>query len=228
MSAIHPFDLYKMFISLRIHFTSLKFIYNYNKLNIKYENFYRTKNYIYYEKLSKKMSKENAEKLFISNFLKDTNTSIHIIPTSLAEENKNNWQYRLKNIDKIFQNDVKNILKEFNIKNIRELYYKLNDIEFEEVKNVISSVSEINTTPMTTKSFYSSIIYSCNPETILLLNEMYFLKYKFEFLKKCIEKKIEPKKEFLKIFKYNYFIDARTVMSNPTKFPNINNFYSNI
>jgi len=228
MSAIHPFDLYKMFISLRTHFNSIKFVYNHNIINLKYENFYRSKNHIYYEKYASKLSKEDAEKIFISNFVKNIDTSIHMITPTIRNDVTKEWINRLKTIDSLFENDVKRLFKEYKIKTTHDFYYKLTDIEtINKSDNKVSSIDDITKAPTTVNHFYTDLIFNYSPEVIVVLNHLYYKKYTFDFLRECLDKKIEPKKEFIKLYKYNRFIDVESLIGN-NKYEKINTFFNNM
>lgn len=225
MSNIHPFELYKQFISMRTHFSTLKFIYGFNNLKLKYENFYRTRNHIQFEKYSKKWSTEHAEELFIANLLIDNKMSIHKFDTKVAEENVIEWKTRLKNIDSLFYKDMKKLISYLDIDDFKLLIQMLKNIEKQEDVTVdIDNILNIKI-EMKKEGIHNYIIKNLNPETVIILNQIILQKYDFDFMKECIKMKIEPKNEFLKIYKYSNFIDILSVIQKRRK---INEFYKMI
>jgi len=184
---------------------------------------------MYFEKLSKKLSKEESEKLFISNFVKNVNTSIHKITSQECVSIKNEWISRLKNIDSTFETEVKKIFKTNNIKTTQDFYYKLSDIRDENIitDKKIQNIQDINTAPITMNNFFFNLIYNNSPETILILNHFYYKKYTFDFLRTCIDLKVEPRKEFIKLYKYTHFVNIESLLGKK-KYEKINIFYNNM
>lgn len=228
MSNIHPFELYKMFISIRTHFTTLKFVYNYNMINVKYENFYKTRNHTYFETLSNKFSREHAEKRFVSNFVDNIDTSIHMIGGTESYNKMKLWQERIMNIDSVFEKNVNKLFNYYDIRNTHDFYMKMLDVlNYEKPNNKIESISDIKKKPLNADNFYSDIVFNYAPEVLIILNHLYYKKYDFDFIRACIDKKIEPVREYIKLYKYNYFIDADTLIKKK-KYKKINIFYDNM
>lgn len=223
VSNIHPFELYKIFVSLRTHFTSLKFQYNNNHIKLKYENFYKTKNYLHFEKLSHKWSKEFAEEVFISNFLHDYKTSIHTITSSTALAIHEQWAMRIRRIDSIFHSDLYKIFKSQGLKDtdgLKELLEQKR--EAKGVKKASLDTLHKVEFESTDHGFVGYLIHNISPETICILNKMYNELYCINFLKDWYTWKIEPRALILKTFKYRTFIDTQKVM----KLPKIKEFKS--
>jgi len=214
MASIHPFELYKLYLSIKTHFVKPNFIFGYNTLsNIRYGNFYNTKNHIRFEKLSKKWSKELAEEMFVSNFIINPNAHIHEIDNPFSIEIRQEWLDRLYKIDTIFLKNFKRFMKKSKIKTFDVLKTKMMNPP-RMTKKSVNNIADISKVKIDiVDEFYSNFINILSPESAVILNELYNKKYSYNFLRKCYENNMEPSTTYLKLYKYSHFIDVDTAMS---------------
>jgi len=228
---IHPFELYKLFVEIRTHFSTEKFIYGINKVGVKYDNFYNTKNYIHFEKMSNKISKVDAEKLFVSNFIKNPKVSIHEMEGSMAKKIKTDWIYRLQNIDYMFESEIRKVIKHMKYKKSIDLYNDLSDIKIYDSKdNHVDDVSDLlfnKTNKQDEELLFNYLLRIVTPETLVILNDIYKIKHGLDFLYIGFEKSVEPKGSVLASYKYSSFINTVEGIFSNKKYPNINSFLKN-
>jgi len=214
MSSIHPFNLYKLFLSIKLHMGTEKFIHNKTILNnIKYSNFYNTKNHTRFEILSKKESLESSEELFVANIINDPTCNIHNIDSIDGLNVRHQWIKRIKNIGIIFKKEFKEFINEFNINNFDDLYFKMLNVP-KNILTKINNISNIINIPFNEKNlFYTYFVSKLSPESAVILNYIYKKKYKINMLKQGIENKLEPKISFIKLYKYEHFLDMDKIIN---------------
>lgn len=225
MSAIHPYDLYKMNMSVRLHFTNMKFdYYTSSTPNIRYSNFYNTKNHINYMSLSKRWSKEFAEEIFVSNLLKDTSVQIYQLDGVTASTIRSEWLKRLHNIPFNFNNDVKILCERNNINDFEEMKDKMENIPKGKQK-LKSGGSVTNIVLNRGDSFYSDFVSKISPESSVIINSIFYRKYHFNFLLNAINNKFDYNSRYLVIYKYTSFLDIDYLLK---EYKSIRKFYNAI
>lgn len=214
MSSIHPFNLYKLFLSIKLHMSTEKFIHNKSILNkIKYENFYNTNTHTRFEILSKKVSLESSEELFVANIINDPTCNIHNIDSIDGLDVTHQWIKRIKNIGIMFKREFKKFIKEFNINNFDDLYNRMLNVPIN-ISTKIKNINNITNIPFNDKNlFYSYFVSKLSPESAVILNYIYNKKYNINMLKQGIINKLEPKTSFMKLYKYEHFLDMDKIIN---------------
>ena len=116
------FKAYKLYLSIRNHFTTSYDYFKYNgKVNSKEDIFLKRKDKFFFTKLERKYDKEQLKDLFVSNFADGEDFWIGNILTMKAEEVYKSWKKRQDSLSYIFEQDLK-FLKD---------YYKDRDLDFE-------------------------------------------------------------------------------------------------
>ena len=116
------FKAYKLYLSIRNHFTTSYDYFKYNgKVNAKEDSFLKRKDKFFFTKLERKYDKEQLKDLFVSNFADGEDFWIGNILTMKAEEVYKSWKKRQDSLSYIFEQDLK-FLKD---------YYKDRDLDFE-------------------------------------------------------------------------------------------------
>lgn len=116
------FKAYKLYLSIRNHFTTSYDYFKYNgKVNAKEDSFLKRKDKFFFTKLERKYNNEQLKDLFVSNFADGEDFWIGNILTMKAEEVYKSWKKRQDSLSYIFEQDLK-FLKD---------YYKDRDLDFE-------------------------------------------------------------------------------------------------
>lgn len=116
------FKAYKLYLSIRNHFTTSYDYFKYNgKVNAKEDSFLKRKDKFFFTKLERKYDNEQLKDLFVSNFADGEDFWIGNILTMKAEEVYKSWKKRQDSLSYIFEQDLK-FLKD---------YYKDRDLDFE-------------------------------------------------------------------------------------------------
>jgi len=108
------FEAYKMYISLKLHFTSET--YDYVKFNGKsrttVKSFEKRSDKYFFEKLGKKFSSEALLEYFIANFILDKYSWIGEIVSVNGDRNHTEWKKRIESLHYTFKCDVDFLLSE--------------------------------------------------------------------------------------------------------------------
>ena len=225
MSQIHPFEVYKMFLKMRNHFTKMKFSYqNTNMPNMKYGDFIYNKHYKFYMELSSK-EEDYIEKLFLANFVKNSRTQIFDIVTSSGTEILKDFRKRIDTIGELFVNDLKYILHKLHCSDFTEMCLALINYKNSSSKikvDNIYQVFDIDFKKVEKDDFFYNMIEKCAPESLVILNEIIFKKYHIEFLMNAINNEIEPEEDLIKIYKYQPFVNVDFLINKHRKIQQFN------
>lgn len=102
------FDVYSIYLAVKAHFTTKKYDYfRYGgRTKTSEDKFNKRNDRYFFEKLSKKLSKEEIEQYFVSNFLVNSNFYIK----EMDDKNYINWKKRTQSISYLFLQDLENVL----------------------------------------------------------------------------------------------------------------------
>jgi hypothetical protein len=102
------FDVYSIYLAVKAHFTTKKYDYfRYGgRTKTSEEKFNKRNDKYFFEKLSKKLTKEEVEQYFVSNFLVNSNFYIK----EMDDKNYMNWKKRTQSISYLFLQDLENVL----------------------------------------------------------------------------------------------------------------------
>ena len=115
MIKIDPFDVYKMYLGIRLHFRAgnYNYIKSEGRINANINSFQKRPDKYFFEKLAKKYNKEDMLDYFLSNFVYGTDSGM-IYKQEIAENIYNIWRSKkesmsyeiMKNISLILESDI--------------------------------------------------------------------------------------------------------------------------
>nr|BAR30475.1 loader of gp41 DNA helicase [uncultured Mediterranean phage uvMED] len=118
---MNPFECYKMYLSLKNHFTKDKYDFHKycGKSRASVQAFYKRKDRYFFEKLSRQKTKEEIIDFFVSNFVSVSDPSTLWIGQLMREGEKNyiDWKKRNQSLTYNFKSEMEDILtdKELNV-----------------------------------------------------------------------------------------------------------------
>lgn len=108
-----PFDAYRLYVSLKNHFSKSSYDYTkYNgKTNLKIDTFEKRKDKVFFQKLAKH---PDLEKFLIANFVLNSKYWVRDLAYSNeTESNYKNWLKKQQSISYIFKNDLNKLESNF-------------------------------------------------------------------------------------------------------------------
>jgi hypothetical protein len=106
------FEAYKLYSSLKLHFTSTSYdFFKYNgKTNVSADTFMKRKDKYHFYRLSRKYTLEELRDFYVSNFIVDSNSWVGNILGPEGEENYRKWQKRIQSLTYNFEQDIIKLL----------------------------------------------------------------------------------------------------------------------
>jgi len=215
---MHPFEIYKLYLNIKFHFTTKKFLFDYDYCglkNIRFSTFDGSQNAAICSKLQK-IPKEELVELFVSNLVLEPKKPLNFFKYSSVFFIRSEWKKRISNIEEIFMNDLKNnVLSEvYNFQDLKEKLF---------MKPVIKSIQKIKSFDLilddsklesstTNRMYLDDFILNCHPETIIILDRIYFKKCGQSFLEELLKKEFKPFDDYLKLWKYQFFLDMDKIL----------------
>lgn len=118
-----PFDCYKLYLSLKNHFTKNNYDYHKycGKTRASLESFYKRKDRFFYEKLSRQKSDKEIENFFVSNFVSCSDPqSLWIGEIQKQGETKyKEWSKKIQSLSYLFKEEIESL---FNKENFDEMF----------------------------------------------------------------------------------------------------------
>jgi hypothetical protein len=108
------FESYKLWNSLKLHFTSNSYnFFQYNgKTNVSQQTFMKNKFRWHFTKLSRKYSLEELKDFYVANFIVDKGDWVMDLLQE-GDDNYQKWQKRIQSLTYNFQNDVEFLLSTY-------------------------------------------------------------------------------------------------------------------
>jgi hypothetical protein len=108
-----PFDCYKLYLSLKNHFTKNNYDYHKycGKTRASLESFYKRKDRFFYEKLSRQKTDKEIEAFFVSNFVSCSDPQSLWIGEIIrnGEEKHKEWSKKIQSLSYLFKEEVESI-----------------------------------------------------------------------------------------------------------------------
>jgi hypothetical protein len=110
-----PYDTYKCYLSLKNHFT--KDSYDYfkycKKTRASLQSFYKRKDRMWFEKISRQKTDQEVEEFFVANFVscKDPDTLWIGEMIKEGEERYKNWQKKVQSLSYIFKEESQSLFE---------------------------------------------------------------------------------------------------------------------
>jgi hypothetical protein len=111
---MNGFEIYKIYLAIKLHFTSKNQSYDYHKhggrTTAKLETFTKRRDRYFFHKLSKSYSDNNIVNYFISNFVSNTNLWIGDIIGQPGDENYKLWSKKIEALHYYYEQDIDYVL----------------------------------------------------------------------------------------------------------------------
>ena len=190
---MNGFEVYKIYLAIKLHFTSKNQSYDFHKHNgrttAKLETFTKRRDRYFFHKLSKSYSDKSIVDYFLSNFVSNTNIWVGDIIGKTGDETYKQWSKKLEALHYYYEQDIDYIIERMITKDI-----KFNDL----------FLSVNGQHPTILKMFLSKKI---NFETLIILDDI--LKFTKKLNKDITEKVLWPKL-FDRMKRYKPFLSYNT------------------
>ena len=174
---MNGFEVYKIYLAIKLHFTSKNQSYDFHKHNgrttARLETFTKRRDRYFFHKLSKSYSDKSIVDYFLSNFVSNTNIWVGDIIGQTGDETYKQWSKKLEALHYYYEQDIDYIIERMETKDI-----KFNDL----------FLSVNGQHPTIVKMFLSKKI---NFETLIILDDI--LKFTKKLNKDITEKVLWPK-----------------------------------
>ena len=174
---MNGFEVYKVYLAIKLHFTSKNQSYDYHrhagKTTARLATFTKRRDRYFFHKLSRAYSDSDIVNYFISNFVSNTNLWIGDIIGKSGDENYKIWSRKIEALHYYYEQDIDYIIERMIAKDI-----KFNDL----------FLSTGGQHPPIVKMFLSKKI---NFETLVILDDI--LKFTKKLNKDITEKVLWPK-----------------------------------
>jgi len=183
---VNGFEVYKIYLAVKLHFTSKGRSYDFHrhlgKTTARLETFTKRRDRYFFHKLSKSYNNNTIVDYFVSNFVTNTNLWVGDIIGKTGDDNYKQWSKKIEALHYYYEQDIDYIL---------EQDYKFDDL--------FKSVNGQH--PPILKMFLSKKI---NFETVLILDEI--LSFTKQLNKNINEKVLWPKL-YDRMIRYKAFLN---------------------
>ena len=190
---MNGFEVYKIYLAVKLHFTSKNQSYDFHKHNgrttARLGNFNIRRDRYFFHKLSKLYNDRDIADYFVSNFVTNTNLWVGDIIGRLGDENFKLWQKKIEALSYYYEQDIDYIIEQMNTK----------DITFDNI-----FISKDGQHPYILKYFLSKRI---NFETFIILDDI--LNFSRQLNKSITEKVLWPKL-YERMIRYKPFLKYNT------------------
>ena len=111
-----PFDAYKCYLALKNHFTKDSYDYHKycKKTRASLQSFYKRKDRMWFEKVSRQKSDKEVEEFFVANFVSCPDPETLWIGEMIKEGEKRyqEWQKRIQSLSYIFKEETQTLFEE--------------------------------------------------------------------------------------------------------------------
>ena len=190
---MNGFEVYKIYLAVKLHFTSKNQSYDFHKHNgrttARLGTFTKRRDRYFFHKLSKLYNDRDVADYFVSNFVTNTNLWVGDIIGRLGDENFKLWQKKIEALSYYYEQDIDYIIEQMNSK----------DITFDNI-----FISKGGQHPYILKYFLSKRI---NFETFIILDDI--LNFSRQLNKSITEKVLWPKL-YERMIRYKPFLKYNT------------------
>ena len=173
---MNGFEVYKVYLAIKLHFTSKNQSYDYHrhsgKTTARLATFTKRRDRYFFHKLSRTYSDNDIANYFISNFISNTNLWVGDIIGKSGDENYKSWSRRIESLHYYYEQDIDYILNMITDK-----------LSFDDI-----FTSKVGQHPPILKYFLSKKI---NIETLIILDDI--LRFTKKLNKNIKEKVLWPK-----------------------------------
>jgi len=174
---VNGFEVYKIYLAIKLHFTSKGQSYDFHKhhgrTTARLETFTKRRDRYYFHRLSKSYNNNTIVNYFVSNFVSNTNLWVGDIIGKAGDEHYKQWSKKIESLHYYYEQDIDYIIERMTTKDI-----KFNDL----------FLSVDGQHPHIVKMFLAKKI---NFETLIILDDI--LKFTKKLNKDITEKVLWPK-----------------------------------
>ena len=174
---MNGFEVYKIYLAIKLHFTSKNKSYDFHKHNgrttARLETFTKRRDRYYFHRLSKSYDSKSIVNYFLSNFVSNTNLWVGDIIGKTGDEHYKQWSKKIESLHYYYEQDIDYIIERMTTKDI-----KFNDL----------FLSIDGQHPPIVKMFLAKKI---NFETLIILDDI--LRFTKKLNKNITEKVLWPK-----------------------------------
>jgi len=199
------FDVYKIYLAIKLHFTSESYDYfkHNGKTTARLNTFTKRRDRYFFHKLSRSYSSSACVDYFVAGFIDSDTVWIGDVVGKSGQENYTRWQKRIESLSYVFENDCDTLLDFIEEKEIKfdDLFkvkkgqhpplvklYLANKIT---VESMVILNDILNYTKQFNKEIGETVIWPKKYK--LLMNYKPFLKYNSTKMKMIIKKKINER-----------------------------------
>ena len=183
---MNGFEVYKIYLAVKLHFTSKARSYDFHrhlgKTTARLETFTKRRDRYFFHKLSKSYNSNTIVDYFVSNFVTNTNLWVGDIIGKTGDDNYKQWSKKIEALHYYYEQDIDYILEQ--------------DYKFDDLFKSINGQH-----PPILKMFLSKRI---NFETVLILDEI--LSFTKQLNKNINEKVLWPKL-YDRMIRYRAFLN---------------------
>ena len=107
---MNGFEIYKVYLAVKLHFTSKNQSYDFHKhggrTTARLETFTKRRDRYFFHKLSQSYDDTNAVDYFVSNFVTNTNLWVGDIIGNSGDENYREWSKRIEALHYYYEQDI--------------------------------------------------------------------------------------------------------------------------
>ena len=127
---MNGFEIYKVYLAVKLHFTSKNQSYDFHKhggrTTARLETFTKRRDRYFFHKLSQSYDDTNAVDYFVSNFVTNTNLWVGDIIGNSGDENYREWSKRIEALHYYYEQDINYLLERMSA----------NDMSFDDIFTV--------------------------------------------------------------------------------------------
>ena len=120
---MNGFEVYKIYLAIKLHFTSKNQSYNFHKHNgrttARLETFTKRRDKYYFHRLSKSYDNKSIVNYFLSNFVSNTNLWVGDIIGKAGDEHYKQWSKKIESLHYYYEKDIDYIIERMTTKDIK-------------------------------------------------------------------------------------------------------------
>ena len=120
---MNGFEVYKIYLAIKLHFTSKNQSYNFHKHNgrttARLETFTKRRDRYYFHRLSKSYDNKSIVNYFLSNFVSNTNLWVGDIIGKAGDEHYKQWSKKIESLHYYYEKDIDYIIERMTTKDIK-------------------------------------------------------------------------------------------------------------
>ena len=120
---MNGFEVYKIYLAIKLHFTSKNKSYDFHKHNgrttARLETFTKRRDRYYFHRLSKSYDNKSIVNYFLSNFVSNTNLWVGDIIGKAGDEHYKQWSKKIESLHYYYEKDIDYIIERMTTKDIK-------------------------------------------------------------------------------------------------------------